>query len=75
MLAGAFHSRAFFAAGLLCFGVGFALQRMRFRQARCEQCGVMLKRQLKNDSRVSFYCPTCDIVWETGTVQDGEPAS
>ena len=75
MLAGAFSSRYYFIAGLLFFAVGFTLQRIRFRRTRCQRCGLLLRRKPKNDSRVSFHCPSCDIIWQTGVVQDGEPAS
>lgn len=71
LLAGAFSSRYYFIVGLGFFAIGFALQRIRFRRTRCEQCGLLLRRKLEDDSRISFHCPSCNIVWETGVVQDG----
>ena len=75
LLAGAFYSRFYIIAGLGFFAIGFALQRIRFRRTKCEQCGLLLWRKPEDDSRISFYCPSCDIIWETEITQDGEPVS
>lgn len=72
MLAGAFRSPYYFIAGVGFFAIGFVLQRIRIRRAKCENCGLMLSRKPDSDSGISFHCPACDIVWETGSVQDGQ---
>jgi hypothetical protein len=71
LLAGAFYSRLFFAVALLFFAVGFTLQRIRIRRTKCQKCCRLLQRNPKDDSPISFHCAACDIIWETGSIQDG----
>jgi len=55
----------------LLFGVtGFILQRIRMRRTTCEKCGREIRRGMEADSPISFHCKPCDIVWETGSIQD-----
>lgn len=54
------------------FLVGFTLQRLRFRRCRCQKCGTLLHRKLRDGASISFYCESCDIVWVTRVIQDGD---
>ena len=71
IFAGLFLSRFFFIVALITFGIGFTLQRIRFRRCICQTCGARLHRRMKDDSPITFYCSDCDTIWTTGLVQDG----
>jgi hypothetical protein len=71
IVAGAYHSQVFFLVGIGFGALSFVLQRMRFRRCVCETCGAALRRQMKHDSPITFYCTNCDTIWTTGLIQDG----
>lgn len=71
LLAGGWSSPLFFIPGGVAWLLGFILQRIRLRRCRCQQCGTMLYRQLRENVPVSFECASCDIIWKTRVYQDG----
>ena len=73
IFAGLYVSKVYFLIGLGSFVVGFTLQRLRFRRCTCETCGAQLRRKMKGDTSIKFYCSKCDTIWTTGVVQDGPP--
>ena len=73
LLAGAYASRWFFLLALAFFAVGFTVQRLRFRRCICETCGAELRRPMKDDARIEFFCQACDTIWTTKVTQDGVP--
>jgi len=55
---------------VLFVGVGIALDAIRFNTYRCRKCGSRLAAPPKwwaarSGKRFTFYCPDCDIIWET----------
>ncbi|MDP0491565.1 MAG: hypothetical protein Q7Q71_10985 [Verrucomicrobiota bacterium JB023] len=72
--AGAHANHWWFLPSLIAGIATFTLKRIHFRRSRCEKCGATLKRAMKDNSRISFACKRCRIIWDTGLVQDGPPA-
>jgi hypothetical protein len=73
LLAGAFWSPWIFFVALGFFVWGFTMQRQRFRKCTCETCGAELRREMKDDAPIEFYCESCNCVWTTTLIQDGVP--
>jgi hypothetical protein len=74
IFAGIYLSETFFLVALGAFAVGFILQRLRFRRCICETCGAQLRRRMKDDSPINFFCSNCDTIWTTDLWQDSPPA-
>jgi len=75
LLVGAYWSRWAFLVALGFFAWGFTMQRLRFRRCICETCGAALRRSMKDDAPIEFYCEPCHTIWTTKIIQDGAPAS
>ena len=71
LFAGAYLSEVFILVAIGVWAVGFDLQRIRFRRCVCKTCGAALRRQMEQDSPISFYGTNCDTIWTTGVIQDG----
>ena len=50
--------------------ISFLAQRLRFKFMHCEKCGSLMRRNLKAEEEMVFYCKTCNIEWQTGYIQD-----
>jgi hypothetical protein len=75
LFAGAYWSPWIFLVALGFFAWGFTMQRLRFRKCICETCGTELRRSMKDDTPIEFYCESCNTVWTTKLIQDGAPVS
>jgi predicted RNA-binding Zn-ribbon protein involved in translation (DUF1610 family) len=61
----------FYGALFLFLVVGWIIwDKIRFKSFHCPQCGTKIAeptiKHRKEDDPINYYCPTCDIEWETG---------
>jgi predicted RNA-binding Zn-ribbon protein involved in translation (DUF1610 family) len=59
-----------FAIGAAMAIAGLILQQRRFRRFHCPDCGRRLQdAERPRGARVTYHCPHCDVVWDTGFIE------
>ena len=53
---------------LACIAAGAYMDRYRFRNYRCPQCGSRLPRKdlVGGEREITYDCASCDVTWDTG---------
>jgi predicted RNA-binding Zn-ribbon protein involved in translation (DUF1610 family) len=55
--------------------MAFIIQRRLFASYKCPGCGVSLPTPQRERGRLfeaKYYCPDCDVVWETGVKESND---
>jgi phage FluMu protein Com len=55
--------------------MAFIIQRRVFANYRCPDCGALLpmpQRERGGLFEAKYYCPRCDVVWETGVKESND---
>ena len=66
--------------GVCCIAIGFALSILQLRNVECPICGYVMREPLSHEltwrnnwrAPVMFYCPKCEIKWDTGMIEGGD---
>ena len=72
------HGRTdwFIAAWVVGLGIavtGFVRQQRLFRRYSCPDCGGRLENPSRRPHEpVEYFCPRCDVIWETGLFEPDE---